>query len=157
MNSIKEEDINGSQEGENSNIIPQIKRRSYKTQTQKSHLMNLESLYKKVGKVKQRYSLSISHRMDSLIKLTSSKIMGPIKKQSKGFLDDVMIPDLIDASYNFSMNYQLKETALKLFQSGLEEDKTKIKFFCNYLNQLSPFNKKFSKLSKSKNILDINK
>ena len=157
MNSIKEEDINGSQEGEDSNIIPQIKRRSYKTQTQKSHLMNLESLYKKVGKVKQRYSLSISHRMDSLIKLTSSKIRGPIKKQSKGFLDDVMIPDLIDASYNFSMNYQLKETALKLFQSGLEEDKTKIKFFCNYLNQLSPFNKKFSKLSKSKNILDINK
>ena len=62
--------------------------------------MNLEPLYKKVGKVKQRYSLSISHRMDSLIKLTSSKIIGPTKKQSKGFLDDVMIPDLIDASYS---------------------------------------------------------
>ena len=52
MNSIKEEDINGSQEGEDSNIIPQIKRRSYKTQTQKCHLMNLESLYNKLGKVK---------------------------------------------------------------------------------------------------------
>ena len=36
---------------EESNIIPQVKRRSYKTQTQKNHL-NLESLYNKLGKVK---------------------------------------------------------------------------------------------------------
>ena len=130
MNSIKEEEINGNIENSESNIIPKVKRRSYKIQTQKSHLMNLESLYKKVGKVKQRYSLSVSNRMDSLIKLTSSKMIGVIKKPSKGFLDDVMIPDLIDPTYNFSMNYQLKETAIKIFQSGLEEDKTKIKFFC---------------------------
>ena len=157
MNLIKEGNINGNEESSQSNIIPKVKRRSHKIQTQKSHLLNLESLYKKVGKVKHRYSLSISNRMDSLIKLTSSKAIGAVKKQSQGFLEDVMIPDLIDPSYNFSMNYQLKETALKIFQSGLEDDKTKIKFFCNYLNQLSPFNKKFSKLSKSKSILDSNK
>ena len=46
------------------------------------------------------------------------------------------------------MNYRLKETALKLFQSGLEEDQTKIKFFYNYLYQLRNCNKIFVKLSK---------
>ena len=55
------------------------------------------------------------------------------------------------------MNYRLKETALKLFQSGLEEDQTKIKFFYNYLYQLLNCNKIFVKLSKSKDINDITK
>ena len=35
------------------------------------------------------------------------------------------------------MNYQLKETAITVFKSGIDKDKTKIKFFCNYLYQLS--------------------
>ena len=52
------------------------------------------------------------------------------------------------------MNYQLKETALKIFKLGLEGDKTKIKFFCNYLYQLAPFNKIFSKLSTSNDYSD---
>ena len=55
------------------------------------------------------------------------------------------------------MNYRLKETTLKLFQSGLEEDQTKIKFFSNYLCRLHTFNKIYVKLSKSKDINDLTK
>ena len=157
MNSI-EEDLNDTDENLDPDKMPLIKRRSNKIQTQKTKKLNLELLYQKVGKVKQRFSLSTSHRMNSLTKLVSSKIISPTKRKSnKGILDDMMISDLIDPSYNFSMNYQLKETALKIFQSGLEGDQTKVKFFCNYLYQLVPFNKNFAKLTKSKNPQDINK
>jgi hypothetical protein len=115
---------------------------------------NLAPLYKKVGKVKQRYSVALLHR-NSLN--SSSKMLGTIKTTNQGFEDDIIISNLIDPSYNFTMNYQLKESALKIFQSGLEEDQTKIKFFCNYLYQLYPFNRNFSKLLKSKNPQNISK
>ena len=160
MNSIREEALSESDDNDEIKDPQKIKRRAYKTQTLKTEQKNLEPLYNKVGKVKQKYSLSISssHRMNSLSKMTSSKIIGTIKKkQSKGLIDDIMMSDLIDPSYNFVMNYRLKETALKLFQAGLEEDQTKIKFFSNYLYQLRPFNKNFAKLSKSKDINDITK
>ena len=159
MNSIREEALNESDDDEEIKDPRKLKRRSYKTQTLKTDPKNLETFYNKVGKIKQRYSISItySHRMNPLSKKISNKIIGTIKKPSKGLIDDIMISDLIDPSYNFVMNYRLKETALKIFQAGLEEDQTKIKFFSNYLYQLRPFNKIFAKLSKSKDTNDITK
>ena len=154
MNSLQKDDLNNKNENIENSKIPQIKRRSYKIQTEKMLKKNLAPLYKKVGKDKQRYSVALLHR-NSLN--SSSKMLGTIKTTNQGFEDDIIISNLIDPSYNFTMNYQLKETALKIFQSGLEEDQSKIKFFCNYLYQLSPFNRNFSKLLKSKNPQNISK
>ena len=159
MNPIKEENLNESDEDNNGEQSQKIKRRGYKTHTLKTEQKDLKPLYNKIGKVKQRASIHISslHGMNSLSKMISSKTIGTIRKQDKGIIDNIMMSDLIDPSYNFVMNYRLKETALKLFQAGLEEDHTKIKFFCNYLYQLRPFNKNFAKLSKSKDMNDITK
>ena len=138
---------------------PQIKRRTNKLKTLKADKTNLELIFNKVGKVKQkRLSISIPHRMNSIIlSRNSSKQVGVNKKSSKNIVTDIGISNIVDPSINFNMNYQLKETALKIFQAGFEENQTKIKFFCNYLYQLIPFNKIFTKLSKSKDPFDLNK
>jgi len=47
--------------------------------------------------------------------------------------NEELIPDIIDPSYNFTLNYQLKETAINVLKSGIENDPTKIKFWKNML------------------------
>ena len=66
MNSIREEALNESDDDEEIKDPRKLKRRSYKTQTLKTDPKNLETFYNKVGKIKQRYSISItySHRMN---------------------------------------------------------------------------------------------
>ena len=155
MNSIIEEDSE-SNKSDNINSIgtPNIKRRTHKFQTQKMDKNNLKSLYNKVGKITQRKSIAIPQRMKTLSNINSSKALGTYKHKSHSKTPEKIITDIIDNSYNFAMNYHLKETALKIFQKGIDNDETKIKFFCNYLNQLTPFNKIFLKLSKSDNAAD---
>ena len=168
MNMIKEEDVlnsssNSSDDNKESQPQPQIKRRTHKTQTLKEDKDKIELIFNKVGTVKKivkkGMSISTVHRMNSitLSHMTSSKMVGKIKKSSKSIVTNIEMSNIIDPSYNFLMNYQLKETALKLFQEGFEENQTKIKFFCNYLFQLAPFNKMFNKLAQSKEATDINK
>ena len=137
---------------------PPIERRKNRLQTLRPDKTNTELIFNKVPTIKKkRLSISTSHRMNSLIHMNSSKIVALLKKSSNNIVRDTPISNIIDPSYNFSMNYQLKETALKIFQAGFEENQTKIKFFCNYLYQLAPFNKIFSRLSKSKDPVDISK
>ena len=170
MNEIKEEDINAClnkyssssiNEKSNENEEPlQIKRRVNKLQTLKTDKTNVELMFNKVNKNKQkRLSISLPHRMKSITLsfMNSSKQVRTIKKQNESIINNIGISKIIDPSYNFYVSYELKDTALKMFQAGFEEDQTKIKFFCNYLYQLVPFNKIFSKLSKSKDPLDNTK
>ena len=154
MNSIIEEDSESNKSDINSIGTPNIKRRTHKFQTQKMDKNNLKSLYNKVGKITQRKSIAIPQRMKTLSNINSSKALGTYKHKSHSKTPEKIITDIIDNSYNFAMNYHLKETALKIFQKGIDNDETKIKFFCNYLNQLTPFNKIFLKLSKSDNAAD---
>ena len=98
-------------------------------------------------------------KVNHLLKIRSSKsvifnVEESKNKNTKGYNEE-LIPEIIDPSYNFALNYQLKETAINVLKHGIDKDKTKIKFFSNYLYQLSPFNKIFSKLRYSKNILDM--
>lgn len=100
-------------------------------------------------------------KFKNLIKVRSSRsirfgLQGLNSNKSTNKFIEELIPDIIDNTYNFTLNYQLKETAINVLKSGIpDEDKTKIKFFCNYLYQLSPFNKIFSQLSSSTDINDI--
>ena len=168
MNEIKEEKISSissssiksdsSQESNEDNDNQQPKRRKVKRRnTLKADKTNSEEIFNKVSDIKKkRLSISTSNRISSLIHMNSSKIVirtPPAKKVS----GELTMSNIIDPSINFNMNYQLKETALKLFQAGFEENQTKIKFFCNYIFQLKPFNKIFSKISKSKDVNDQNK
>ena len=170
MNVIKEEDLlntssNISDDNEETQPKPIIKRRINRTQTHKEDKEKIELIFNKVGQIKKmtkkRMSISIPSitRVNSITMshIPSTKSVKKIKKSSKNIVTNISMSNIIDPSYNFVMNYQLKETALKIFQVGLEEDQTKIKFFCNYLYQLAPFNKIFEKLSRSKDTLDITK
>ena len=124
--------------------------------TIKADKTNTEIIFNKVSDIKKRrLSLSTSNRITSLLHMNSSKMV--VRKPSKKLSTELTLSNIIDPSINFNMNYQLKETALKLFKTGFEEDQTKIKFFCNYLFQLKPFNKIFSKFSKSRDTNDQNK
>ena len=134
-------------------------RRSHRFKSQKMAKQNMDIKKNKLSKIKSKKSVENDvGKVNNLIKIRSSKSMvfndGTISKNCNKFSEE-LIPDIIDTSYNFSLNYQLKETAINVFKSGIDKDKTKIKFFCNYLYQLSPFNKIFSKIKQSKNIIDI--
>ena len=98
-----------------------------------------------------------TRKVKNLIKIRSSKSVAfNFGNDDKNMgINEELFPEIIDPSYNFTLNYQLKETAINVFKSGIEKDKIKIKFFSNYLYQLSPFNKIFSKIKKSKNLIDI--
>ena len=160
MSSISSSSIksDSSQESNEDNDNQQPKRRKVKRRnTLKADKANSEAIFNKVSDIKKRrLSISTSNRISSLIHMISSKIVirTPSVKKVSG---ELTMSNIIDPSINFNMNYQLKETALKLFQAGFEENQTKIKFFCNYIFQLKPFNKIFSKISKSKDVNDQNK
>ena len=157
MNTINEDESKTKEEKKEKENEHQtiISRLSHRIQTEKKENKNFNLiLHRKSSKINHRFSVTITHRINPLSKISSSKAINLIKKHSKGLVTDIMIQELIDPSYNFLMNYQLKETALKIFKLGLEGDKTKIKFFCNYLYQLAPFNKIFSKLSTSNDYSD---
>ena len=111
-NTITSESKDSNEEEEE----PQIKRRTNKLKTLKADKTNLELIFNKVGKVKQkRLSISIPHRMNSIIlSRNSSKQVGVNKKSSKNIVTDIGISNIVDPSINFNMNYQLKETALKI-------------------------------------------
>ena len=99
-------------------------------------------------------------RVNNLINIRSSKsvvfrVGNKVSNKNINKYNEELLFEIIDPSYNFTLNYQLKETAINVFKSGIEKDKTKIKFFSNYLYQLKPFNKIFSKIKKSKNISDM--
>ena len=135
-----------------------IKRSKNRLQTLRPDKTDTESIFNKVATIKKkRLSISYSHRMNSLMHMNSSKVVAILKKPSNKLETDTPISNIIDPTYNFSLNYQLKETALKIFQAGIEDNQTKIKFICNYLYQLAPFNKIFTRLAKSKDPVDINK
>jgi len=173
MNEIKEEEVNSnsitllsktdSSQNEESNEEEEneqqpIKRRKNRLQTLRPDKTDTESIFNKVETIKKkRLSISYSHRMNSLMHMNSSKVVAILKKSNNKLETDTPISNIIDPTYNFSMNYQLKETALKIFQAGIEDNQTKIKFICNYLYQLAPFNKMFSRLAKSKDPTDISK
>ena len=147
-----------SEESNERNENPQPKKiRIKKRNTIKADKTNTEIIFNKVSDIKKkRLSLSTSNRITSLLHMNSSKMV--VRKQASIKLStELTLSNIIDPSINFNMNYQLKETALKLFKTGFEEDQTKIKFFCNYLFQLKPFNKIFSKFSKSRDTNDQNK
>ena len=142
------------------NTLNDIKRNTsrkihkYKSQRIKK---NSESEQNKSYKLKSKKSVdNDTRKVKNLIKIRSSKSVtfnfGNDKDEN---MNKELFPDIIDPSYNFTLNYQLKETAINVFKSGIEKDKIKIKFFSNYLYQLSPFNKIFSKIKKSKNLIDI--
>ena len=147
-----------SEESNERNENPQPKKRRIKKRnTIKADKTNTEIIFNKVSDIKKRrLSLSTSNRITSLLHMNSSKMVvrNPAPKKLS---TELTLSNIIDPSINFNMNYQLKETALKLFKTGFEEDQTKIKFFCNYLFQLKPFNKIFSKFSKSRDTNDQNK
>ena len=106
---------------------PPIERRKNRLQTLRPDKTNTELIFNKVPTIKKkRLSISTSHRMNSLIHMNSSKIVALLKKSSNNIVRDTPISNIIDPSYNFSMNYQLKETALKIFQAGFEENQTKV-------------------------------
>ena len=135
-----------------------IKRSKNRLQTLRPDKTDTESIFNKVATIKKkRLSISYSHRMNSLMHMNSSKVVAILKKPSNKLETDTPISNIIDPTYNFSLNYQLKETALKIFQAGIEDNQTKIKFICNYLYQLALFNKIFTRLAKSKDPVDINK
>ena len=172
MNEIKEEEVNSSSltilsktdssKNEESNEEEDeqqiIKRSKNRLQTLRPDKTDTESIFNKVATIKKkRLSISYSHRMNSLMHMNSSKVVAILKKPSNKLETDTPISNIIDPTYNFSLNYQLKETALKIFQAGIEDNQTKIKFICNYLYQLAPFNKIFTRLAKSKDPVDINK
>ena len=117
------------------------------------------SFRKKKRKVKNTVE-NDTRKINNLINIRSSKSVvfnfgstGSNKNINK--YNEEFLPEIIDPSYNFTLNYQLKETAINVFKSGIEKDKTKIKFFSNYLYQLSPFNKIFLKIKQSNNNLDM--
>ena len=124
----------------------------------KSHKIKERSIHIEKNRIKRMASRNNVEndvgRVNNIIHLRSSKsvmfkVEGSVSKHGDKFSEE-LIPDIIDTSYNFSLTYQLKQTAINVFKTGIEKDKTKIKFFSNYLYQLSPFNKIFSKLKKSK-------
>ena len=129
-------------------------RRQYRFKTQnfkksegfKNKLSNINSK-NSIGKESQK-------KIKNILKKISSKTVSS-NKSINNFTDE-MINDIIDHSYNFTLNYHLKETAISFLKTGIDcEEKSKIKFFCNYLYQLNPFNKIFYQLSKSKNVNDL--
>jgi hypothetical protein len=112
-------------------------------------------------KTKKSIDKESRKKIKTILKVRSSKsiLMGLKRinsnKSSNKILEE-LIPDILDNTYNFALNYQLKETAINVLKSGIpEDDKTKIKFFINYIYQLSPFNKIFSQLSSSTDVNDI--
>ena len=172
MNEIKEEEVNSSsltilsktdsskneESNEEEDEQQTVKRRKNRLQTLRPDKTDTEIIFNKVATIKKkRLSISYSHRMNSLMHMNSSKVVAILKKSSNKLETDTPISNIIDPTYNFSLNYQLKETALKIFQAGIEDNQTKIKFICNYLYQLAPFNKIFTRLAKSKDPVDINK
>ena len=78
-------------------------------------------------------------KVNHLLKIRSSKsvifnVEESKNKNTKGYNEE-LIPEIIDPSYNFALNYQLKETAINVLKHGIDKDKTKIKFFLNYDTQ----------------------
>ena len=153
MNFKSEEDSSDSE-----NI--QESRRIYRFRSQKVNEDNIELEQNKKNKKSIIHSVEKDTKKLNLMKIRSSKSVAfnvgttPSKKNMNN-INEELIPEIIDPSYNFSLNYQLKETAINIFKSGIEQDKIKIKFFCNYLYQLSPFNKIFEKIKQSNNLIDI--
>ena len=135
-------------------------RRLHKVKSQRLNKDKVE--IDKISDSKKKLKKSVetdTRKVNNLLKRRSSKTMSfnGDERGNKNINDynEELIPDIIDPSYNFTLNYQLKETAINVLKSGIENDPTKIKFFSNYLYQLSPFNKIFRKLKQSKNIFDI--
>ena len=129
-------------------------RRPYRFKTQ--NFKRSETFKSKLSHINAKYSIGkkSGKKLKYIFKKFSSKTFGSNKNVNK-FGDD-MINDIIDHTYNFTLNYHLKETAINLLKTGIDfEDKSKIKFFCNYIYQLNPFNKIFYQLSNSKNTKDL--
>ena len=57
--------------------------------------------------------------MNSLMHMNSSKVVAILKKPNNKLETDTPISNIIDPTYNFSLNYQLKETALKIFHQEI--------------------------------------
>ena len=135
-------------------------RRPHRLKSQKVKEQNMQIEKNILNRKKSKNSVEKDVRkVNNLLNIRSSKsvvfkLEGGVSNHGNKFNEE-LIPEIIDTSYNFSLNYQLKETAINVFKSGIDKDKTKIKFFSNYLYQLSPFNKIFSKIRKSKNLIDI--
>ena len=143
----------------NNNI--QTSRRKVKFKSQKIKEENLDNVRNKYDKYQSKNSAEKDTRkVNDLMKIRSSKSVAyNIESNTSGKeinkFNEELLPEIIEPSYNFTLNYQLKETAINVFKSGINKDKIKLKFFSNYLYQLSPFNKIFSKIRKSQNIVDI--
>ena len=139
--------------------INQELRRTYRFRSQKL-LDNDEELELEQKKYNNKKKIENYSRRVNNIKIRSSKsvifnIGENLSNKKLSNYNEELLPEIIDPSYNFKLNYQLKETAINIFKSGIEKDKTKIKFFSNYLYQLSPFNKIFTKINQSKTLLEI--
>jgi len=139
-------------------------RRTHRFRSQKINEIDEEKLeleQKKCNKKKYKVE-NETRKVNNLIQIRSSKsvlfnIGANLSNKKISHYNQELLPEIIDPSYNFTLNYQLKETAINVFKSGIENDKTKIKFFSNYLYQLSPFNKIFSNFNQSNNIIDMYK
>ena len=126
----------------------------------KSHKISEKKIKIEKDKLKKIISKNpaenVVGKVSNIVNTRSSKsvLFKGVTKHCNKFNEE-LIPEIIDKSYNFLLNYRLKETAIEVFKLGIDKDKTKIKFFSNYLYQLSPFNKIFSKMKQSNNIYDM--
>ena len=161
--------INGEKSSDNLILMNRNKKNKFERRLYryKSHKITKDNKVldeNEIDYIKTKKSLKRESRkkIKTLIKVRSSKsihfgMQGISSNKNVNKFVEELVPDIIDNTYNFTLNYQLKETAINVLKSGIpDDDKTKIKFFSNYLYQLSPFNKIFSQLSSSTDINDIN-
>ena len=151
-----------NQKGDDNTIFNSL-RRAHKFKSLRVNQENVENNRNKYryNRLKSRKSVeNDTRKVRTLIRRRSSKSIA-FNIESNASVKDInqfneeFLPDIIDPSYNFTLNYQMKETAINVFKSGIDKDKTKLKFFSNFLYQLKPFNKIFAKIRKSKNMIDI--
>ena len=111
-------------------------RRTHRFRSQKINEIDEEKLeleQKKCNKKKYKGE-NETRKVNNLIQIRSSKsvlfnIGANLSNKKISHYNQELLPEIIDPSYNFTLNYQLKETAINVFKSGIENDKTKIKFF----------------------------